>query len=111
MFPQSLFEGEKSIPINRPLDEMLWPTSRNGKAICCTMPFKMSNLHYNRWEAGWLIEVTINPPLEVSPLGYGRIYKISFSQNPDKKQYEVTIRNFPTYTCLDFITMMSNLLG
>jgi hypothetical protein len=33
IFPRSLFERESSIPINRPLDEMLWPTPRNGKAI------------------------------------------------------------------------------
>ncbi len=65
MFPQSLFRGESSIPINRPLDEMSWSTSRNGKAIRCTMPFKMLNLHYNQWEVNQLLEGTINPPLEV----------------------------------------------
>jgi len=27
MFPQSLFGGESSIPINRLVDEMSWPTS------------------------------------------------------------------------------------
>jgi hypothetical protein len=47
IFPQSLFEGESSIPINRPMDEMSWPTSHNGKVVHCIMPFKMSNLHYN----------------------------------------------------------------
>ncbi len=52
MFPQNLFIGESSIPINRPLDEMSWPTSCNGKVVRHTVPFKMSNLHYNWWEAG-----------------------------------------------------------
>jgi hypothetical protein len=47
MFPQSLFGGESSIPINRLVDEMSWPTSHNGKVIHHMMPFKMSNLHYN----------------------------------------------------------------
>jgi hypothetical protein len=47
IFPRSLFGGEGSIPINRPLDEMSWPTSQNGKVVHHTLPFKMSNLHYN----------------------------------------------------------------
>jgi len=64
IFPRSLFEGESSIFINRPMDEMSWPTSRNGKVICCTMPFKMSNLHYNWWEFGQLLKAIINSPLE-----------------------------------------------
>jgi hypothetical protein len=68
MFPQSLFEGKNSIPINRPLDEMSWPTSHNCNAIHRTVPFKMLNLHYNQWEVGQLLETTINPPLEVPPL-------------------------------------------
>jgi hypothetical protein len=66
MLSRSLFRGESSIPINRPLDEMLWPTSRNGKVVCCMVAFKMSNLHYNQWEVSRLLEVTINPPLEAS---------------------------------------------
>jgi hypothetical protein len=76
------------------MDEMSWPTSRNGKVIHCTMPFKMSNLHYNWWEASRLFEKTINPPLQVPFLGYGKIYKILSSQNPNKKQYEIIIGNF-----------------
>ncbi len=90
---------------------MSWPTSLNGKVVCHKIPFNMSNLHYNRWEAGQLLEVTINPPLEVPPLGYGRIYKIMFGQNPNKKQYEVTIMKFLACICLDFGTMIYNSLG
>jgi hypothetical protein len=48
IFPRSLFGGESSIPLNRLVDEMSWSTSCNGKAVCCTLPFKMSNLHYNQ---------------------------------------------------------------
>ena len=91
---------------------MSWPTSRNGKVVHCIVPFKMSNLHYNQWEVGHqLFEAIVNPPLEVPLLGYGRIYKILFGQNPNKKQYEVIIWNFPTCICLDFVTMISNSLG
>jgi hypothetical protein len=110
MFLWSLFRKENSIPINRLMDEMLWPTSHNGKAICCMVPFKVSNLHYNWWEASWLLEVIINPPLEVPLPRYGRIYKILPSQNPNKKQYEITIGNFLACTCLDFVAMMFNSL-
>jgi hypothetical protein len=71
MFLRNLFVGENSILMNPPLDEMLWPTSRNGKDVHFMMPFKMSNLHYNQWEVGRLFEVIVNPPFEGSPLGYG----------------------------------------
>jgi hypothetical protein len=104
-------KGENSIPINSLVGEMLWPTSCNGRGVHRIMPFKMSNLHYNRWEVGQFFETIVNPPLEVPPLRYGRIYKILFDKNPNKKQYEVMIGNFPTYTCLDFIIMMFSSLG
>jgi hypothetical protein len=88
------------------MDEMSWPTSCNCKAVCRIVSFKMSNLHYNWWEAGRLLEAIVNPPLGVLPPRYGQIYKILFGQNPNKKQYEVIIWNFPTCICLDFVTMM-----
>jgi hypothetical protein len=75
------------------------------------VPFKMSNLNYNWWEVGWFLEVTINPPLEVPPPGYGWIYMIISSQNPNKNQYEITIGNFLACTCLDFVTMIFCLLS
>jgi hypothetical protein len=111
IFPRSLFEGESSIFINRPMDEMSWPTSRNGKVICCTMPFKMSNLHYNWWEFGQLLKAIINSPLEVPPPGYGQIYKILSGQNPNKKQYEITIGNLLACTCFDFVKMIFSSLN
>jgi hypothetical protein len=71
MLLQSLFKKENSIPINRLVHEMSWPTSCNGKAIHRMVPFKMSNLHYNWWEVSRLLEVSISPPLEVPPPIYG----------------------------------------
>jgi hypothetical protein len=90
---------------------MSWPTSCNGKVVCRIVPFNMSNLHYNWWVLGRLLEKTINPPLEVPPPRYRQIYKILFGQNPNKKQYEVTIRNFPACNCLDFVARMFSSLG
>jgi hypothetical protein len=111
MFLQSRFKNENSIPINRPMHEMSWPTSHNGKAIHSMVPFKMLNLYYNRWGTSRLLETILSPPLEVPPPIYGWIYKILFGQNPNKKQYEIIIGNFLACTCLDFVTMMSSLLG
>jgi hypothetical protein len=109
--PRNLFKGENSIPINRLVDEMSRPTSHYGKVVRHIVPFKMSKLYYNQWEVGQFLEATINPPLEVPPLGYGQIYKILSSQKPNKKQYEVTIGNLPICSCLDFVEMISNSLG
>jgi hypothetical protein len=75
IFLWSLFKGESFIPINRLVDEMLWPTSCNGKVIRCIMPSMMSNLHYNRWEAKQLFEVIINPPSEVPLLDIDKSIK------------------------------------
>jgi hypothetical protein len=113
IFPRSLFRRQSSISINRLVDEMSWPTLRNGQVIHHIVPFKVSNLHYNWWEVGWLFKVTINPPLENPLLRYGWIYKILFGQNPQKnKKIKIKSYNrFPTCTCLDFITMISNSLG
>jgi len=75
------------------------------------MPFKKSNMNYNWWETGQLLEAIVNPPLEVLDLGYGRIYKISFVKFLNKKYHEVTIRNFIACICLNFFTMISSSLG
>jgi hypothetical protein len=93
------------------VDDMSWPTSCNGKAVCWIVPFNMLNLHYNQWEASWILEAIVNSPLGVPPPRYGQIYKILFGQSPNKKQYEVIIWNFPTCTCLDFGAIMSSSLG
>jgi len=71
----------------------------------------MSNLYYNQREADQFLEATINAPLEVALLGYGQIYMIISSRNPNKKQHEATMGNFLTCIFLDFITMIFNSLG
>jgi len=108
IFPRSLFGGEIYIPINRLVDEMLWPTSCNGKFVHCIEPFKMSNPHYNLWEVGWLLETTINPPLDVLNMDKSIIFCMVKSK---QKKYEVTTGNFLACTCLDFVKMISSLLG
>ncbi len=53
---------------------------------------------------------TFQPPLKVHALGYGQIYKVLCGKVSNKKQYEVTIRNFLAYNCMDFVTMVSSSL-
>jgi hypothetical protein len=64
----------------------------------------------NRWEVRQTLEVVILPPIEAPPPRYGQIYIINFGPPPTRKQYEVTIGNFPQ-TCVDFIEMMASSLG
>ncbi len=63
------------------------------------------------WKVGHSVEVSILPPMEVPPFGYGQIYKIIPRLTRPIKQYEATIWEFPTCPCLDFIKMMANFLG
>ncbi len=72
------------------------------------MPFKMSKPQYNQWEVSLLPKMVVNPLLKVHAHGYGQIYKIIFAAIPNWRQYEITIGNFPTYTCLYFVTMLSH---
>jgi hypothetical protein len=51
------------------------------------------------------------PTTKVPPPMYGQIYIMSSNPPPNTKQYEVTIGNFPTCTCVDFITMMTSSFG
>jgi hypothetical protein len=88
------------------VDEMSWPTTRNGNVVCQIVLFKMSNLHWCWWEASWFLEMTLNTPLEVCLPGYGWIYKVLSGQNLNKRQCEITIGNFLTCICLDFVTMI-----
>ncbi len=69
-------------------------------------PFTMSKLYYNQWETGRLFVATFQPPLEVPILGYGQIYNILCGKTLNKRQYKVIIRNFLTYTYMDFVTMV-----
>ncbi len=45
------------------------------------------------------------------PPGYGHIYIFSSCPPPSRKQYEMMIGNFLTYTYVDIITMMASSLG
>jgi len=110
MLPWSLFNWENSIPINQLADVVSWPTTWSGKVVQCTLPFVMSKQHYNWWEVGHLLAMTFNPPLKVLVPIYGPIYKLLCGESSSKKQYEVTIGNFPAYTCMDFVIMISSSL-
>jgi hypothetical protein len=75
---------------------------------------KLLTQQTNRWEVGQTLEGVVFPPIEVPPLGYVQfaiIYKCNSDPPPSTKQYGVTIGNFPSCNCVDFIQMMAGSLG
>jgi hypothetical protein len=106
-----IWHEENFVLVNCPFDDMAWPTTHNGKIVKRKMSFKMFKPHYNWWEVGQLLEMVVNPLLDVPTLGYGRIYKIFFYAALNQKQYKVTIGNFLACTYLDFVIMLLGLLG
>jgi hypothetical protein len=47
---------------------------------------------------------------DVFPSSYGFIYNITFGVGQNKKSYQVIIGDYPSFNCLDFVTMMASLL-
>jgi len=62
-------------------------------------------------KVGRLLKVVINPPLEVQAFGYGQFNNIMSSAPTNKRQHEVTTKNFRTCTCLGFVSMVVSSLG
>jgi len=62
-------------------------------------------------EADCLLQVIVNPPLEVFALENGWFNNILSNVLTSKRQYEVTIENFRTCICLGFMSMVASLLG
>jgi hypothetical protein len=62
----------------------------------------------NNWEAGrLLLQCIVFLIVDVSPLGYGRLYNIIFVNN----RYDVTMDNFLRYSCVYFVKMLVGSLG
>ncbi len=109
--PKNLFGDDASILVNKPVGANNQPKTWSGKNIHCASIFKISTQQQNKWEAGPIILVNILQPTNVPFPGYGKIYKIILGPTENCKQYEVIIGNFPTYTCIDFVLMMTCSLG
>jgi hypothetical protein len=107
IFPQNIFKAENCILINR---EMLWPTTRNGKVVCQIIHSRCQIYTTIDQRLADFLKKLLTHHLEVPPLGYGQINKILSSQNPNKRQFEIIIKNFLACTYLDFVTMISNYL-
>jgi len=74
------------------MDEMSWPTSCNGKVVRHIVPFKISNLHYNWWEAGQLLEVIVNPPLEVPTLNTNEFMRFYLAKIQTRSNMKLQLR-------------------
>jgi hypothetical protein len=80
---------------------MAWEVVRH------TYQFTMPKEQYNQWEVSLLFQ----PPLDVLTPRYGQIYKILCGKATKKTNYEITLGNSPTCTCMDFVIMISSSLG
>jgi len=64
---------------------------------------KLFNTHYHlpcqtnitiKWEDGWLLVASFQPPLNILVFKYHQIYKILWGETSNKTQYEIPIGNF-----------------
>jgi len=108
---QNLFGDGTSTHFYKPLDPNAWPKSRNGKKIYHLNMFKLSILQENKWEVGWTLEATLLIPSNIPPLGYRWIYHLLSGSPKNRKQYEVTINDYPTCNCMDFSSVMVTYLN
>jgi hypothetical protein len=79
--------------------------------MCHDLVFKISIQQQNKWKVKHVLLSNILPPTNVPSPKYGRMYKIILSPIENRKQYEVTIGNFLTCTCIDFVLIMKGSLG
>jgi hypothetical protein len=88
-------------------------TSQNSKweIFCHALVFKIFTQQQNKWKARCILLANILPPTNVIFPKHGKIYIIILGPIENRKQYEVKIDNFPTYTCMDFVLMMTSSLG
>jgi hypothetical protein len=107
---QNLFGDGIFTHVYKPLDPNAWPKS-NGKKIRRPGTFKLSILQENKWEVGQILETTLLNPSNILHLGYGRIYYFLLGPPKNHKQYEVTINDYLTCSCMDFSSMMASSLG
>jgi hypothetical protein len=92
----NIFNNESSIHLHQPLDANSWPSFwRNIKQVGDPC----------------ILTTIVFPPTQVPFPRYGFIYNITFGTSNTIKPHEVTIGDFPTYTCMDFITMIVSSLG
>jgi hypothetical protein len=60
---------------------------------------------------GWQSQGISLDVLHIPYLGYGWIYRITLGPLENNKQCEMTIINFPTCICMNFIMMIKSSLG
>jgi hypothetical protein len=85
------------------------PTIHFGKEVCRVVPSIDNN---NKWTiANCMVAIVKLLIMDVPLLGYGKIITIEIGVLANLHQYQVTIGNFPSCNCLDFINMSTSTLG
>jgi hypothetical protein len=68
-------------------------------------------IHFIRKQMGGGTNSTLLTPLTIPPPRYGRIYCLLLGLLKNYKQYQVTINDYLTCSCVDFSSMMSTSLN
>ena len=75
------------------------------------MPCAPTVDHWNKWENARNVKAIVKNVRLVPYPGYGRIITLDSRNYPNQKTYKITVCDFPSCTCDDFVTMSSGALG
>jgi hypothetical protein len=90
------------------VDVACWPMTCGGKKVKWPSKLNLTQQHTNNWEARKLfLPCTMFLLIDVLPLEYGWIYDVLSNE----KHYHVTMGNYLSCSCLNFVTMATHSLG
>jgi hypothetical protein len=115
MSPRRLFQSSSIGPLSgddipNPTDANVHSTNRHGKTIR-RLPSALTVDHPHKWETARNVKAIVKNVRPVLYLGYGRIITLDSGDYPNQKIYKITVCDFPSCTCDDFVTMSSGMLG
>jgi hypothetical protein len=90
------------------IDVACWPMTHGGKKVRWPSKLNLTQQHTNIWEARKLFFLcTMFLPVDFLPLGSRWIYNVLSNE----KHYPVTMGNYCSCSCLNFVTMVAHPLG
>ena len=115
MSPRRLFQTSPAVVVTdnispSPSDGDAHPTKRFGRTIR-RLPNAPTVDHRNKWESARNVKATVKNVTPIPYPGYGRIITLDSGIYPKQKTYLVSLCDFLSCTCEDFVTMSSGALG
>ena len=115
MFPRRLFPDSPKVPVTEipsptPSNADVHPTKRFGRTIKRNENAPTID-HRNKWESARNVRAIVKNVTSIPYPGYGRIITLDSGIYPNQKTYQITLCDFPSCSCDDFITMSSGALG